>query len=198
MLAVARRIMPTILYDIMNRALGLELPPHELTLGQMVIRTVILFGCAQAMLRFAPKRFFASRNAVDVLLLLILASTLSRAINGSAPFFATIMVGFVLVVLHRGLTALACRSHRFGQLLKGHPVTLVADGVVDEHALRAHHLSHHDLMEDLRLNGALEDPGLVKKAVLERSGEISIQRRPHVAAFPVDQGTQTVRVEIEG
>jgi len=102
-----------------------------------------------------------------------LASTLSRAINGSGPFVATIACGFLLVLAHRFLAYCAVRSHRFGSLLKGHDTKIIENGMIRKEALADHNISLHDLDEDLRLQG-LDSPNKVKEARLERSGDISI------------------------
>ncbi len=160
-------------YLFLEHLLGLNIEPQELSTGQMFGRAFIVFVAALFMLRIAHKRFFARRNTLDVLLALIIASTLARAINGSAAFVPTIAVGFGLILLHRMLTFLAARFHSVGVLVKGTPVQLIENGKVDADILRRHSLSRHDLEEDLRLSG-LDQPEAVRSARLERNGEISI------------------------
>lgn len=186
------------IHQALDPWLGLSVESKYLTVLQLTLRAIVVFTAALLMLRLAHKRFFAAKNALDVLLTFILASTLSRAINGSAPFFPTLWVGFLLVLLHNGLTQLACRFHGFGKWVKGHAQVVVRDGQVDERVLARHHLSEHDLLEDLRSNGSTTDMSQVHLATLERSGDISVLRRPHVATIAVEKGVQTVRIEIEG
>ena len=155
---------------------GLNAEPRDLTIPQMSARALLIFACTLVMLRISHKRFFAQRNALDVLLTLIVASTLSRCINGDAALFPTIAVGFLLIVTHRLLTAVASRSHRVGKLLKGSPTPLIEDGKLNERTLREHDLSHDDVAEDLRLHG-VETPEALRRATLERNGEISVIKR---------------------
>jgi hypothetical protein len=54
-------------------------------------------------------------------LIVILASVLSRAINGSAAFFPTLGGGLILVLSHRLLSLMAYYSHWFGSLIKAGP-----------------------------------------------------------------------------
>lgn len=161
------------LHYVFEQLLGLNVEPKNLPTGQMAARALVVFVAALLMLRLAHKRFFARRNPLDVLLTLILASTLSRAINGSAPFAPTIVVGFVLVFLHRGLTWSASRFHSIGRLVKGSPVLLIDQGKVQPDALRRHSLSAKDLQEDLRLKG-VDQTEAVRTATLERNGEVSV------------------------
>jgi len=182
----------------LDHALGLSVEPRDYTLLHLGLRALIVFAASLLMLRLAHKRFFAGKNAIDVLLSFILASTLSRAINGSAAFFGTIAVGFFLVILHNVLTWAACRYHPFGQWLKGHSQVVIAEGQVQLPALKQHHVSRHDLEEDLRLNGATSSPENVRQAVLERNGDISVMRKPQVYTVAVQDGVQTIRIQIEG
>ena len=60
-----------------------------------------------------------------------------------------------------------------------------------------HHVSEHDLHEDLRLAGNIDDLKEVKIAYLERSGEISVQRQPQIFKIEVKDGVQTIHLLIE-
>ena len=150
--------------------------PEDLNSLQVSFRGLVVFAAAIWIVRFGEKRFLAQRTAYDAVLSFILASMLSRAINGSAPMVPTLVAGFVLILAHRFLAYCAARSHRFGCLIKGHDTTLITDGKIDEHALREHYISHHDLDEDLRLEG-FASPEKIKEARLERSGEVSVIKK---------------------
>ena len=154
--------------------LGLELEPKDLNLLQMSVRGVIVFGITLVMVRLANKRFLSNMSAFDAILGFMLASVLARAINGSAAFFPTLGVGFVLVLLHRFLGKLAFHSKKFEDLVKGHTNVLVSQGKADEEAMRQHNITRADLYEQMRLHGNVEDVKEVQTAVLERSGEISV------------------------
>lgn len=173
--------------------LGEGVETSELNLLQISARALIIFLAALMMFRVAPKRFFAERNAIDVLLVLLLASTLSRAINGPAPLWATIGVGFVLVFLHKAVSWAACRSPAFGKWVKGTPYILVEDGKMREEVMLKHHISKHDLEEDLRLTGSVSDVAQVKIATLERNGEISILKHPKPHTIQVENRVHTGR-----
>jgi uncharacterized membrane protein YcaP (DUF421 family) len=154
--------------------LGLGNEPLQLSFLQITARAIIVFIASIAMVRVANKRFMARLTPFDTVLGFILASMLSRGINGTAPLFPTLGAGFVLVGLHRLVARIAQHSHRFSVLVKGHSEVVVRDGVVQEAAMRKHHLSQHDLLEELRLEGKVESPEQVKQATLERNGKISV------------------------
>jgi hypothetical protein len=84
-------------YDFFGPILGLGAEPKDLTFVQISLRGVVVFLATLLMIRLGHKRSLARKTAFDAVLIVILASVLSRAINGSAAFFATIGGGFIIV-----------------------------------------------------------------------------------------------------
>jgi uncharacterized membrane protein YcaP (DUF421 family) len=162
-----------IIARMLDSVLGLHLEPKDLTFGQIALRGIIVFVTALVMVRMGDKRFLSKKTAFDAILGFILASMLARAVNGSAAFWATLAGGFVLVGLHRLMAFASRRWHRFGVLVKGTSDMVIRDGKIIEANLRRNDMSEHDLLEDLRLNGRMEDLAEVKTAYVERNGEIS-------------------------
>lgn len=159
--------------EFVQAFLGLGLEAKELTSLQVSIRGIVVFVATLVMVRISSKRSLAEKTAFDAVLMIIVASVLARAINGSAPFVPTLVVGFVLVLLHRLLALGAYASHAFGILVKGKPVVIVENGRVDRRNMRANHITEHDLEEDMRLDAEIDDLAKIKMARVERSGDIS-------------------------
>ena len=153
--------------------LGLGVEPKDLTFIQISLRGIIVFLVTLVAMRLGHKRSLSRKTPFDAVLLVILAAVLSRAINGSAAFFATLGGGVVLVVLHRIFAYLAFYSHGFGILVKGTPDTIVRDGEYDFPVMRRNHVSTHDLEEDMRLSAHTDDLSKIRVARIERSGDIS-------------------------
>src|SRR5439155_1940545 len=139
----------------------------------VAIRGVIILIATLVMVRLSSKLSVAEKTAFDAVLVVIIGSMLSRAINGSAAFFPTLGTGFVLVLLHRLFGLAAYYSHAFGILVKGKPVVLVQDGRLQRKNMLWEHISKHDLEEDMRLDAKTEDLSKIQVARLERSGDIS-------------------------
>jgi uncharacterized membrane protein YcaP (DUF421 family) len=165
------------LWNSFQTLLGLGVEPKDLTFVQVSLRGIIVVLATLTMVRFGHKRSLSRKTSFDAVLLVILASVLSRAINGSAAFFATLGGGVVLVLLHRLFAYLAYHSHWFGILVKGSPDTIVRDGECDLRMMRHNHLSMHDLEEDMRLDANLDDLSKVRIARVERSGDISFIKK---------------------
>ena len=157
--------------------LGLGVEPKDLTFVQISLRGIIVFLVTLTTMRLGHKRSLSRKTPFDAVLLVILAAVLSRAINGSAAFFATLGGGVVLVVLHRLFAHLAYYSHGFGILVKGRPDTIVHDGQCDFRMMRRNHISMHDLEEDMRLGAHIDDLSRVRLARVERSGDISFIKK---------------------
>ncbi len=136
-------------WNLFETLLGLSVQPQDLTFVQISLRGIIIFLATLIMVRFGHKRSLAHKTPFDAVLLVILAAVLSRAINGSAPFLATIGGGVVLVLL------------------------LVRNGECDLRMMRRNHVSMHDLEEDMRLHAHIDDLSKIRLARVERSGDIS-------------------------
>jgi len=161
------------IYDFCAPILGLGVEPKELTFLQISLRGLIVFLATLVMIRFGHKRSLARKTGFDAVLMVILASVLSRAINGSAAFFATLGGGVVIVLVHRLFALIAFHSHAFGVLIKGRPELIIDDGDLVLRTMRRNHISKHDVEEDMRLDARTEDLKDIDKGYVERSGDIS-------------------------
>lgn len=159
--------------NFLQSMIGPDGQPNELTLLQLCVRAFIVFVLGLAMVRIGDRRSLSEKTGFDTLFLVLIGAVLARAINGSAGFLTTIGCAFFLMLVHRVFAWIACRSHAFGNVIKGSEVKLVTDGQIDWKALQRHMVSKHDLEEDLRLTAATENIEKIKAARLERSGDIS-------------------------
>jgi uncharacterized membrane protein YcaP (DUF421 family) len=162
--------------NILHDVLGEGVEAQHLTILQVSLRAVVVFFAALCIVRLASKRSFAKKTAFDLILGVILASMLGRAINGSEQLIPTICAGMVVALLHRGLAKLAFYSPRISHLVKGSTDTLIENGEVNRGVMEKHRIGDDDLMEDLRLSG-VEYPKEVKLARLERSGDVSVIKK---------------------
>lgn len=189
------------LWDSINWALGLGAEPKTLTFLQMGLRAIIIYIAGLMMVRLSGDCRFGGRfTDFDVILSITFGSLLSRAINGSAPFWGTIGVGFVLVGMNRLFALISDRSHSFRQIITGNSLILIQDGEIQSNNLKKAHVSQTDLIASLRSNAHLSDPSQVKIARFERSAQISVIPtvcEPQVIETTVEEGVQTVRVKLD-
>ena len=161
-------------YEGVRHLLGLGLEPKDLSFVHIGLRGVVVFLVSLVMIRVANRRFLAKMSAFDALLGFILASMLARAVNGSSPFFPTLGGGFVLVALHALISKLSFRWKRFGVLVKGRADVLVRDGRPEQDRMRAYKISEDDLLEEARLNGQVIELTDIRRATIERNGQVSV------------------------
>jgi uncharacterized membrane protein YcaP (DUF421 family) len=157
--------------------LGPDGKATELTLFNISLRGFIIFIVGLALVRIGDRRSLAEKTAFDTIFIVLVGSMLSRAINGTAPFFTTIVAGLALMIVHRLFAFAAFRSHWFGKIIKGQPMTLVRNGEIDWDEMKQALVSKHDLDEDLHLDAKTEDVSTIKIARLERSGDISFIKK---------------------
>lgn len=157
----------------LDRILGLNVNPEQLTFAQLTARGLVVFGAALVMMRLSDRRSLTRKSSFEMVLLVVLASVLSRAVNGSAPLFPTIGGAAILVALHRFLAWASCRWPKVAWLIKGRPFVLVRDGKVQTATMTSNLVSTADVEEDLRLSAHQEEIAAIRMARLEASGEIS-------------------------
>ena len=179
-------------------ALGLD--AEELNLWQMGLRAAVIYVAGWIMVRVAgDRRFIGKYAAFDVILSIIFGSTLSRTINGSAPFFPTIGAGFVLVGMHWLFAGISFHFPTLEQLIKGSSRVLIRDGEVNYKNMRKSHISKKDLESSLRSQAKLTEPSQVEIAHLESGGDISVlpkDKQPQVIEVSVEEGVKIIRIEV--
>lgn len=185
------------LKDWFESILGKE--AQDLKFWQTMLRAFIVYVVALAIVRMGKKRLLGKNTAFDVILGIMLGSVFSRAINANAPFLGTLTAGFIMVALHWLFAMIAFRKNSFGHLIKGEPKVLVEDGKILWESMKKHDISEKDLMEFMRLSANTEDISSIKKATLERNGNISFlkkEKQPKILEIEIKEGVQRVRVEI--
>lgn len=165
-------MMPPDVTEFLDAAFGLD--GGELGTLQMVLRAVIVYPLAIAMVRLGDKRLIGTSAAFDFLLAIIVGSVVSRAITGNAPFLPSMATGYALVLLHWAFAKLGFHFDRFGKLVKGRTHILVEDGEIRWDAMRQSAIGMEDLLGGCRRNGGVGSVDRVACAMLERNGEISV------------------------
>ena len=143
---------------------------------QMCVRAAIIFFWAIILYRILPRRAFGSNATLDIVVVVIMGSSLSRALTGNAPLLPALAATATLAALYVATSAASWRFDPLSRLVKGRPIRLIRDGEVDWKALRRAQLGERDLTESLRLEG-IRDFGEVAEAYLERNGELSVIRK---------------------
>jgi uncharacterized membrane protein YcaP (DUF421 family) len=163
----------THLWHTLSENLGAGRDSHDVHAWQMALRALLVYIVALAIVRIGSTRFMGKSTAIDLVLAVIIGSILSRALTGNSPLVPVFAAALVLVVTHWILAAASLRSSTISRLVKGNAVILIEDGEIDRENMRRFQIGKQDLLEALRSQAKTEDPSQVKRAFLERNGEIS-------------------------
>ena len=167
---------------------------------QLILRTIVIYIVALAIIRVGKRRFMGSYTTFDILLGFIVGSILSRAITGSVRLLDMIFVVGVLVILHWVIATLSYYSDYFGNIVKDKPRELIVEGEIREDALQKSKIGKKDLMQALREEANLESIEEVKTAYLERDGNITVIPKPYepqIVEVKIENGVQIVKILIE-
>ena len=124
-----------------------------------------------AILRLLGRRQLAQLSSLDLVVVLLLGSTVETAmIHGDLSLAAGFVSAATLLVVNRLLTAAFLRSPRLSQLVNGGPILLVHDGHVIESHLQRVGLTGPDLDAALRSRGYADGPaGRVERRTIARN-----------------------------
>ncbi len=186
------------LTQLLEAVLGLGRDSKDITVLQMAFRAAVTYAVTLAIVRLGKKRLMGGNTAFDVIVGVIIGSTVSRGLTGNAPLASTLAAAAAIVAMHWAVSALAVRGRWFSRLAKGEPLLLVSEGRADPDALRRAHMTQGDLEEALRSQGVRDVEG-VAEARLERSGRVSVIKtkpEPRVLEVLVAEGVQTIRIQV--
>jgi uncharacterized membrane protein YcaP (DUF421 family) len=150
---------------------------HDISVAQECARAVLVMLWGLLLLRLAGRRIFGRWAALDIVVAIIVGSSLSRALTGNAPLFGTLLATSVLALLHWALAKAAVHSRAVSRLLEGKAVELGRDGTMHKATIRRHNVTHADVAESLH-QASLEEADGMRRVFLEPSGRIVVWRRP--------------------
>src|SRR3984893_7250378 len=126
----------------------------QVSLGEKILRTVLIYVFLLIALRFFGKRELGQANTLDLVVLLLVANAVQNGIIGNEVSVTGAVIGAVtLFTVNKGLNRLTSRSPRFEKLLSGDTTTLIRDGKPDARALRRWSISLPELRSIARRQG---------------------------------------------
>jgi uncharacterized membrane protein YcaP (DUF421 family) len=160
--------------ELLRELLGPPAQPGDLGVAQVAIRAALVYAFLLLLVRVAHTRLLGKATPFDIVVSILIGSVMSGAVDGSSPLLPTLAAGAVLVGMHSLFAFVSFHTSWFGKVVKGNRVLLIADGEVREEGLEEAKLSRRDLEEALRLEASETDPASIKRAWLERNGNISV------------------------
>jgi len=143
---------------------------------QECLRAALVLIYGVFLVRFSGRRIFGKWSALDIIVSVIVGSSLSRALTGSAPLWGTLAAMIVLMALHALFAKAVAYSPALSRLIEGRAVDIARDGKLLDPHRRRHSLSDVDIDEALHRKG-LETVEQTRQIMLEPSGKLSIFKR---------------------
>ena len=155
------------LYEIWGRG-------SDLNCLQMSCRAAACFFIALILIRFTGMRVFGIKSAFDTCIIIMLGAVMGRAVVGASPFIPTICASTVIILIHKIIAELSVKNQAISHLVKGKPLSLYKDGILNDRNMRKCAVSYGDVMEEIRIK--LNQNGLqnIEEIFMERTGKISV------------------------
>jgi uncharacterized membrane protein YcaP (DUF421 family) len=139
----------------------------------LVLRTIFVYLLILAVTRAVGRRELSQLGPGDLILLVVIGDLVQQGVtqNDQSLTGVTIVLS-TLSLLTVGSAYLSFRFRRLRPLIEGDPIVLIADGQIQERALRRQRISDSELEAEARQSsiGSLSD---VRYAILESTGKIS-------------------------
>lgn len=147
---------------------------QDLNSLQMSLRAIVIFFIALLLIRYTGMRVFGIKSAFDICITIMLGAVLARAVVGASPFIPTIMASAALVIVHKIIATISVNNQFISHLVKGKPLSLYKDGILNDKNLRKCSLSFGDVMEEVRLEMHQSSMDHIEEIFMERTGKISV------------------------
>ena len=144
---------------------------------QMCCRAFVIYLIGLLYIRLAGRRAFGKVSTFDNIIAITLGAVLSRAIVGVSPFFSVVACCLLLVLVHRFVSWITMRNQKIGKVIKGEAQPLFRNGKIIEENLHKNFISHHDLMEGLRIHLNVKTLDKVDEVILERNGDFGVVKK---------------------
>jgi len=150
--------------------------PPLITLPQVLARTALIFFYVLILLRIAGPRLFAQFSPIDMIGSVVIGSSLSRAMTGTADLWGALVATALFVALRWLFTHASASSEFLSRVFEGKAVQLGENGKIRGEMLRARGISNSDFETVIR-DAGLSDVADVQHATLEPNGRITIWPR---------------------
>lgn len=140
-----------------------------------VIRATAVYAVLMLVFRISGKRSLAETTPFDFVLLLVFSEAVQSAlVDQDNSLTVSFVVILTLVGINIGMSLLKQRFGALERLLEGAPVVIVEDGQLFPDRMRRARIDEGDILAAARQTQGINAIDQIQRAVLERSGGISI------------------------
>lgn len=138
------------------------------------VRTIILYILIIAGVRLMGKRQVGELEPSELVLSLLIADLASVPMQDlGIPLHTGVIPILTLLSMTMIFSVLTMKNVRFRRLMCGRPSVVIKNGRLDQREMGRNRLTVDELMEELRGQG-YTDPSVVKYAILETNGRLSV------------------------
>ena len=161
----------------------------QLSVGEKVLRALLIYLFLVAALRIVGKRELGQANTLDLVVLLLVANAVQNGIIGNDVTVTGAVIGAVtLFAVNELFTRAAYGSSLLTRLLEGNPSVLIQQGKPLRKALFSAGISLPELRAIARRQG-FADLGEVHTAILETNGVVTMFRSDEPGVYhPAEAG----------
>lgn len=161
----------------------------QLSVGEKVLRALLIYLFLVAALRIVGKRELGQANTLDLVVLLLVANAVQNGIIGNDVTVTGAVIGAVtLFVVNELFARAAYGSSLLTRLLEGKPSVLIQQGKPLRNALFSAGISLPELRAIARRQG-FADLGEVHTAILETNGVVTMFRSDEPGVYhPAEAG----------
>jgi uncharacterized membrane protein YcaP (DUF421 family) len=150
------------------------LPPQLHTLGEIFLRTSVVYLVVLIGVRLSGKREVGQMTPFDLTLLLLISNSVQNAMTGSdSSLLGGVVAAITLLAMNYFVAELSGANRRFRKVVEGEPSLLVHDGEVILSHMAKEHVSLDQLQRAMREHG-INTYHDVALGVLEVDGSISL------------------------
>ncbi len=151
------------------------------------IRTVLLLFFVILCLRLMGKRQIGQLQPSELVVTILLSQIAATPMqDNDIPMLNTVVSILALAGVEILLSALSMKSGTVRMLVDGSPIEVIADGKIDQNALKRLRYTIDDLLEGLRQKDIF-DISQVQSAVAETNGGLSVQLKAGEQPLSVSQ-----------
>lgn len=146
---------------------------EHISILEIVVRSIIMFLLAFAMVRFAGMRQFRKNAPFDTVITFLIGGVLSRGVVGASPLFATLAASLALILLQKLFYKLSFRNKNVETIVKGERLQIYKDGRFLYENMQKADITKMEVFEDLRVELQTESLADISEIYVEKTGEIS-------------------------
>ncbi len=159
---------------------------------EIVFRVAAVYIFAVLTLRLMGKRGNRNLSPFQTVVIIALGSASGDSMfYPQVPLVYAFIVIALVVALHRCFAVAQTKVKSVNAFLEGNPLIVIRDGKVDPEPLREARMRPDEIKGMLREQG-IEDPGIIRVAFLERSGNLGVfrfsdsEKRSGESTYPVE------------